>query len=730
MSTRNHLVLLTLLLLAAGCAGATDTLGEDSAASRYRPAERHQGGDRLALGIDHGCALVDAGTTWCWGDGALYALGDGATSVKAATRASRVTTPYVAVGAGDTHSCGLTASGTVQCWGGNAFGQLGFGSSAATSADPVNVSPLVHAVELAVGKNHACALTAEGGVKCWGHGDQHQLGDLQGDSSAPKDLSLTDQQGRPILHDVIDLAASHDRTCAVEADGTVACWGAVGPALGVRSAVMPAYTGQLEGVQAVAVAPGSVHTCALLTDGTVACVGANNVGQLGDGTTNLSAYPVTVATTSGPLANVTSLAAGKQHTCAVVKGGRVFCWGDNAGKELGATTSGAFSSRPVQVQGLSDAVAVVAGEDASCALRANGRAQCWGRNTNDQLGRNGVDSAVPYDVTMSTDTGIVDLAVGALHVCQRRADGTLQCWGEDGYGQLGNGSTAFSPAPADVLDVANAIDLSTGGNFSCAVRSDHTVACWGTDDLGALGDGYHSGTRTRPWPVAGLSDALQISSGYLHSCVVTTAGAVKCWGSDNWGNLGDGVGYRPDQVVTASLPAPARQVAAGESHTCALLADGISCWGANSRGQLGNNNSTDQFAPVAVQALRGDELAVAAGGSHSCALSAAGLIECWGDNQYGQLGDGSHTSAPHAVTGSISGAVALALGGQHTCALLGDGTVSCFGRNTEGQLGVSGQPSGPVTLPVGAPVVAVRASLNRTCVLTDAGAVTCYGAPL
>ncbi|HXF04921.1 MAG TPA: RCC1 repeat-containing protein, partial [Blastocatellia bacterium] len=477
--------------------------------------------------------------------------------------------------------------------------------------------PLQDISSITAGGNHTCALTRGGGVKCWGSNSSGQLGD-----------GTTTNNNVPV--DVVGLGS------------------------GIR-----------------AIAAGGNHTCALTTGGGVKCWGSNSSGQLGDGTTADNSVPVDV---HGLESGVVAIAAGWSHTCALTAGGGVKCWGRNSFGQLG---DGTTTSRnvPVDVSGLGRGIkAITAGGNHTCVLTTGGGVKCWGSNSSGQLGDGTTTNrSAPADVD-GLGSGIVAIAAGVYHTCALATDGGVKCWGWNGHGQLGDGTVLWRNVPVDVSGLESSVmDIATGGDHTCALTTGGGVKCWGSNRFGELGDGtttWHS----EPVDVNGLgSNVRAIATGGGHTCVLTAGGRVKCWGSNRFGQLGDGT------TVNRSVPVDVRglesgviAIAAGWLHTCALITGGrVKCWGYNSAGQLGDGTMTDRSAPVDVVGLGSGVVAIAAGGQHTCALTEGGGIKCWGWNRYGQLGDGTMTNrnAPVDVVGLGSGVVAIAAGGYHTCAL-------------------------------------------------------------
>lgn len=392
--------------------------------------------------------------------------------------------------------------------------------------------------------------------------------------------------------------------------------------------------------------------------------------------TSTATPQVTVAPTDTPspsgspvtITGATAISVGWYHVCVLVGGGAK-CWGHNGAGQLGDGLDvplpdcipecdtdilpGATVPLPQSLTGLQgDATSISAGGYHTCAVTTGQGAVCWGYNFDGQLG-----------------------------------DGTEPC--ADCEGGFGG---PFVSNPLEVVGLRSGVDaIAAADSFSCALTSTGGVQCWGRNNSGELGDGTTTDSPT-PVAVSGMSSGVAaFASGSYDTCVLTNSGGAKCWGVSGFGQLGDGTTDSSSTPVDVTgLASGVTAIATGEYHTCAVdAAGGIKCWGTNYDGELGDGSTTDSSVPVGVEGLDGRQVAVAAGTSYSCALSAVGAVKCWGANYYHQLGDGTSdsSSTPVDVPGLPSDVIAIDAGRDSTCALTATGRVWCWGDNAFGQLG-------------------------------------------
>jgi hypothetical protein len=328
---------------------------------------------------------------------------------------------------------------------------------------------------------------------------------------------------------------------------------------------------------------------------------------------------------------------------------------------------------------LPKAVAISTGSGHACALLSNATVKCWGANVSGELG----DGTRTRRLTAVAVAGLagatsVSASPSVATSCAALADGTVECWGDNRLGQLGDGTTTSRSLPVAVRGLTGAVAVSAGGESTCALRADHTVACWGDNSRGQLGNGTRVSSPT-PVAVPGLDDITAISTGELQACALHAGGTVSCWG---WrGRLGP-VEKAGDQLVPALVPGLSDVVSVSGDpwQPCAVTAQGVAeCWGAASPPAVVRG-----FADVKAFSFSEDGQQT----EHSCALIAGGTVRCQSPNPYsGQIGSGLNQTTRVVTVSGLHGVTAIGTSSFYTCALLAGGGVKCWGANDTGQLG-------------------------------------------
>ena len=393
----------------AGACASTDVAGsslpswDGSAPASPKPtATVPIGGRTIWANGWHACANEGA-HLYCWGQNSDGEIGDGTLKNANSRKPVKGLAPPAAVGLGQLATCTCDLSGNAWCWGRNVEGELGIGSASTNSTVPVQFPGITDCLQITGGANHTCLLHGDGTVSCWGNNDSGQA-------------------GQP---------TSANGSCSESSGMTVPCIAAPARVAGLTNASQ--------------IVAGEKYTCALNSDMTVACWGDNSAGQLGDGTNTSRA---TVAAVKNLASDVVELSAGRWDVCARHQSGSISCWGSNSSGQLGNGKTDSSSS-PVSVADVADALQLATGLQHTCALRSGSRVSCWGGNSFGQLG-NGTttDSLVPVDVIDLKQVN--SIAAGSVFTCARSPTGAAFCWGEDLVNELGDGATTNQSQPVSV----------------------------------------------------------------------------------------------------------------------------------------------------------------------------------------------------------------------------------------------------------------------------------------
>lgn len=602
---------------------------------------------QLAVATNSACGTGSDGSLWCWGIG-------GVVFPQEPLRRIGFSMDWLAVSNNDWNKCAIKQDRSLWCWGDNYIGQIGDGTREAKRS-PTAVMPnerwtvLTESLGVALPSNnyypqgpgilgtvsHACAITDDARLMCWGVNLSGQLGnDTFTESLVPTEVSGAGKWR------AVDAGKEH--TCGIQTDGSLWCWGSnqFGQ-LGIEGSddrVTP--TRVSDDVTWSSVAAGESHTCASRRDGSIWCAGRNDLGQLGTGDSPARSEPRQVLT------EVIAVAATDSETCATRQDGSLWCWGSQGSRTDARSLLGTeyhfikprLRRQPVQVElptGLKASTLSVFNADgpfgasALCVLDRQGMVWCQDREPDSQaaLSFAQVRANEPWE----------RLALGDRYSCGIREGGALYCWVKDvypvypGYGKI----SGYTP---QYLGGASAwTEVTVGYEHGCAVNVASELWCWGRNGSGQLGVDVTI-TPDTATPVQVLPDATwqSVSAGFAHTCAIARGNTLYCWGYNDNGQLGIGgpnaANFLPQQVGDVGEWS---DVSAGNISTCAVNTDStLWCWG-----QFEDSNKI-RATPTQIGTQTG-WASVVNGGRRSCATKTDGRLYCWGGNEYGQVGDGS-----------------------------------------------------------------------------------------
>lgn len=341
--------------------------------------------------------------------------------------------------------------------------------------------------------------------------------------------------------------------------------------------------------------------------------------------------------------------------------------------------------------------AITTGGTHACALFNTGKVKCWGANSEGQLGDGTYQSRnTPAEVPGLEN--VTAIAAGGGHTCALLATGEVKCFGANYYGQLGDGTTDKRWTPTPVSGLTDAVSISAGDEHTCAITRENKARCWGKNLYSRIGSGTNERIFKTPVDVIDLGgNPLSMAPGNEHTCALVEGGRVQCWGHNNYGQVGAEDTRKSPKVPTdvAGLESGAKSVSTGFSTSCAVTEkNSVLCWG-----WIG---LYDYFkSPQEIDEMRKNMTAVAVGGDHICGLTSDGTVKCLGENNYGQLGDGTTEAVYYAkeVKG-VENVKSITANSNYTCTLTGDERVFCWGQNSSGQLGNGTNSDSPTPVEV------------------------------
>ncbi|MCD0478765.1 T9SS type A sorting domain-containing protein [Chryseobacterium sp. LC2016-29] len=692
----------------------------------------------ISAGVAHSLAIKTDGTLWGWGRNNYGQLGDGTTIGKIVPTQLGTATDWQSISAGVSHTLALKTNGTLWGWGRNNYGQLGDGTTTAKTI-PVQIGTATNWKSIDAGDHHSIGTKTNGMLWGWGYNQYGQLGD-------GTTMSKIEPTQIGTGTNWLNIAAGTGFTFANKTDGTLWSWGdnAYGQlgngTNGATNTLLPTQVGASSDNMMIFV--GGYHVLQQNTGGVLKVCGRNEFGQLGDGTNIKKNTFISIACPSNctpptqfSTTNITSSTATLNWTASAPNGSYLYLYSTNPivggidGNTPSTTASltnllpnttyywwvssycgssqgnwiqgGSFTTLSTNTTGCWKSVS--AGYMHSIGLKTDGTLWAWGDNSLGQLGDGtGIGKTTPIQI--GTANNWLKIATGAYYTVAIKTDGTLWAWGQNTYGQLGSGSTVGKITPTQIGTETDWASIATGDTHALAIKTNGTLWSWGRNSAGQLGDGTNLHNFT-PTQVGTANNWEAIAAGVQHTFAIKTNGTLWGWGDNASGQLGDGTTFNrkvPTQIGTATNW---KTVDAGYLHSVGLKTDGtIWSWGNNTIGQLGSGTTNSIYTPSQIGNATNWKTVSADYYHSSVAIKTDGTLWAWGQNNAGQLGDGTTTNRyiPTQI-GSATDRKSVAANTFSRLVINNDGFLSGAGRNDYGQIGDGTKIERKIFVPVACP---------------------------
>ncbi len=672
------------------CMGRGGMVGDATSSDRsgYVAVDSANNYSKVSVGYEHACAITSsgvdaAGTVKCWGTNTRGQLGDGTTTSSNApvSVTTGISTGVKAIAAGAYHTCAISSSDSLWCWGANESQQaVGAAAPTGDQLNPVNVDGATSYLAIDAGVDHNCAITSANELSCFGSNANGKTG--AGTSSGVRDAGLISDSG--VSYSKISINADH--SCGIISTNALKCWGSNASGRsglgGSSTATTPTVVDS--GVSYSELAAGTESTCGITTGSALKCAGRGDQGTHLDVVVN-NRTSMQVVQSGTNFSAVTSGYYGtwaRTSTNSVLYGGLRTLF-----SHIGDGKSSVSRATAVQFDGTRVFTAIDNGYGsgfATCAI-ASGKLRCVGHP--DATGFFGLGSNPDTTGLVWVDAvnSYTSVATGRSHMCAIRSDSKLYCAGDGTFSGVGSTTSVLTA----VDGTENYSFISSGRKTTCGILASGTLKCWGLNTYSQVGNNSTSTVASPTIIDSGVSYS-KVAVGVSHACGITTSGsALKCWGRQLDGRLGNGLTAEANVGLPTVIDSGTAysEISVGDQHTCGVTSAGVmKCWGLNTDGRLGDGTTTTSATPVTVDSGN-TYTKVAVGDVNSCGLRSTGKIYCWGSYQQGLVGAAFANVLTPTIVDSGSSYNNLKVGSTKICGLTTTGRIRCWGNNQSNSFG-------------------------------------------
>ena len=680
------------------------------------------------------CAINQLNKLFCTGSNAFGMLGVGDLDYRTTFTAVDSATNYQSVGAGAAGlysytNCAITSTGVLKCWGYNTYGAVGDGTTTHRSA-PVVIDGGTNYSKVSNGYHGACGITTAGVLKCWGYNPYYQVGD-----------GTTTNRTSPVVVDggttYSQVSRGIHSTCAITVAGVLKCWGYnANGTVGDGTTTLVTSPKVIDaGTNYSTLSNSMSYTmCAITTTGVLKCWGLGTSGQVGNGASLTRLSPTVI--NSGT--NYSAVSNGQDVTCGITTAGVLRCWGADRNYNMGLSVNATFNS-PQTIHTGESFSQVIVNDQRICALNSLNVMKCAGER-HMGLMADGITSQLHSFSAVSGLDQFSSLSFNGQYMSSGiKSDGTLWMWGfgrtsSDYIGDASVQEIVLSPQQVLITTGSTFTKVSKGNQHTCAIRSDQKLYCWGFNSNGNVGDNTTT-NRSLPVAVDAASNYIDVSAGNGFTCGITSAGVLKCWGRNASNSVGDNTTTQRNSPVIINSGTSYKALAQSSYYTmCAITtADELKCWGYNNYGQVGVGGTTNTAIPTVVDTGISYK-SVVASIEHTCGVTTSDVLKCWGRNSSYQLGDGTTTDRQlPAIFNSGTSYTTVGLNGSGlTCGITSAGALHCAGSRAAGLAATTtqdgiGQSASVSIVDMGTTYSSLYSGYGSLCGRTNLGLTKCVG---